>query len=223
MPIVKNDVIVYNDLLDKTLDMIKSRCSNIDAFASNVPLQYKNGSSWTISSATVSHYVQDRRYENHTLSTTGKVNDSLLVTVSSDTVKTQLQNFLTSRGVATKLNEIVSFKGIMNYYANIASFLSAKLMFVTNSFNSGTFVFYNATNTTFPDVNKSGDVKDYTQTEINTTITDIMNAINNVQNIHYANTVLTYNSSCSCSSSSSSSSSSSCSSSSSSFIVYMDI
>ena len=223
MPIITNNIITYQDLINKTLEMIKSKCSNIDSFASGVPSQLKNGTSWTISSATVSHYVKDRRNENHTLSTTATVSDSLLVTVPSTTVKSQLESFLTSRGILTKNNEIVSFKGIMNYYNNISSFLSAKLMFVANSFGSGTFVFYNSSNTSFPTVTSRTTGLDYPLSEVKTSLNEIMNSINNVQNVHYANTVLSYNSSCSCSSSSSSSSSSSCSSSSSSFIVYMDI
>jgi hypothetical protein len=222
MALVKDDLIVYQDLLDKTLDMIKSKCSNIDAFASGVPSTLKNGTTWTLASGTVGHNVNGST-TNHTLSTTATVSDSLLVTVPASTVKSQLQSFLTSRGIATKPDDIVSFKGIMNYYANISAFLSAKLMFVANSFSSGTFVFYNSSNTNYPSVTAETAGLNYPLSEVKTTLTEVMNSINNVQNVHYANTVLTYNSSCCSCSSSSSSSSSSCSSSSSSFIVYMDI
>ncbi len=226
MTIATNSIITYADLVAKALQLIKSRCHNIDAFNSSVPSTLKNGASWTISSASVSHRVSSSGKQStatHTLSTTGAVSDSTLVVVTSATVESQLNSFLTSRGIYQSPTEPVTFKGIVNFFNNLSSFMSAKIMFVTNSFGAGTFVFYNSAGSTYPTATAYDGWEKYTASEIQTNLKEILNSVNNVQNLHYATTTLTYNSSCSCSSSSSSSSSSSCSSSSSTYIVYMDI
>lgn len=226
MTLATDNIITYSDLIDKTLELIKSRCQNIDAFASSVPSTLKNGASWTLSTATVSHRVSSSGKQssaNHTLTTTATVSDSTLVTVTSDTVKSQLNSFLTSRGIYQTPDEHVSFKGIVNFYNNVSSFMAAKIMFVTNSFGAGTFVFYNSSGSTYPSCTVYDNLEQYTLSQVQTNVQEVLNSVNNVQNLHYATTTLTYNSSCSCSSSSSSSSSSSCSSSSSTYIVYMDI
>ena len=206
MTIATNQVIVYQDLLDFVLANLKAKCSNIDTFASNVPVSLRNGSSYVLASTPGG---------NGTVTATGTVNDGLLVTVSSATVEQQLNDFLVARGIKNKPDRVVAFKDIMNFYNNIASFLATKLMFVSNSFGSGTFIFYNSANTSFPSVNLDITSIDFTNPEVKTSITDLMNAINNVSNTHYAATTIVYT----CSSSSSSS----CSSSSSMFIAYMDI
>lgn len=226
MALVTDNVITYSDLIDKTLELIKSKCSNIDAFGSSVPAALKNGTSWTLSSASVSHRVSSSGKQTtatHTLTAKATVSDTTLAVVSSATVLSQLTSFLTSRGIYQTPDEHVTFKGIINFYNNISSFMSAKLMFVTNSFGAGTFVFYNNTGSTYPSCTSYDNLEQYTLPQIQTNVQEVLNSVNNVQNLHYATTSLTYNSSCSCSSSSSSSSSSSCSSSSSTYIVYMDI
>ena len=215
MTIATNQVIVYQDLLDFVLTNLKAKCSNIDTFASNVPVSLRNGSSYVLASTPVG---------NGTVTATGTVNDSLLVTVPTATVEQQLNDFLIARGIKNKPDRVVAFKDIMNFYNNIASFLATKLMFVSNSFGSGTFIFYNSANNSYPSVNLNVSDINFTNPEIKTSITDLMNAINNVSNTHYAATTIVYTCSSSSSSScSSSSSSSSCSSSSSMFIAYMDI
>ena len=215
MTIATNQVIVYQDLLDFVLTNLKAKCSNIDTFASNVPVSLRNGSSYVLASTPV---------RKGTVTATGTVNDSLLVTVPTATVEQQLNDFLIARGIKNKPDRVVAFKDIMNFYNNIASFLATKLMFVSNSFGSGTFIFYNSANNSYPSVNLNVSDINFTNPEIKTSITDLMNAINNVSNTHYAATTIVYTCSSSSSSScSSSSSSSSCSSSSSMFIAYMDI
>jgi hypothetical protein len=215
MTIATNQVIVYQDLLDFVLTNLKAKCSNIDTFASNVPVSLRNGSSYVLASTPGG---------KGTVTATGTVNDSLLVTVPTATVEQQLNDFLIARGIKNKPDRVVAFKDIMNFYNNIASFLATKLMFVSNSFGSGTFIFYNSANNSYPSVNLNVSDINFTNPEIKTSITDLMNAINNVSNTHYAATTIVYTCSSSSSSScSSSSSSSSCSSSSSMFIAYMDI
>ena len=62
-----NEGIVYQDLLNYTLQLVKSKCSNIDSFASNVPGQLKNGTSWIIKSATVSKVTYTNVNTNFTI------------------------------------------------------------------------------------------------------------------------------------------------------------
>ena len=221
MTIQKGQLIVYQDLINYTLNHIKSKCSNIDAFASNVPSSLKNGSSYTISSRSIAAQANSPA---HTVSAKGQVSDSQMAVVSSTTVTNEINSFLSSRGINMNPNDIVNFKDIMNFYNNIASFLSAKLMLVSNSFNSGVFIFYNNAAVTYPSVSLNHTYGQLTNAEIKSSVQDYLNAINNITNVHYANTIISYTCSSSSSSScSSSSSSSSCSSSSSMFIAYMDI
>ena len=223
MALQNNDKITYKDLTDYVLTLIKTKCSNIDAFASNVPSTLKNGGTWTIATKTSNKRnggdgseangnkpAMPITYASVTVTATGTVNDAVLSTVSNETVKSQLDSFLTSRGIATKSEEVVSFKGIMNFYNNISSFLATKLVYVTNSFNAGTFIFYNSSASSYPSTNIGHNDINFSNDEIKTSLDDIINAINNVSNVHYASTTINY-------------ASSSSSSSSSTFIAYMDI
>lgn len=53
MAVQKGELIVYQDLIDFVLTNIKSHCSNIDTFASNVPVSLRNGSSYVLASTLV--------------------------------------------------------------------------------------------------------------------------------------------------------------------------
>ena len=212
MAIATNNLIVYQDLVNYTLTQIKNKCSNIDAFASNIPASLRNGSTFQIAS----QFIPAQAHSGaHTMTARGRVSDGVLSVVPSSTVYNEINSFLSSRGIKMNPNDIVNFKDIMNFYNNIAAFLSVKLLLVSNSFNSGTFVFYNNSAVSYPSVSLNHVYGELTNAEIKNSVQDYLNVINNVSNVHYANTIISY----ACSSSSSSS----CSSSSSMFIAYMDI
>ena len=215
MSLNTNSIITYADLLTYTLDTIKARCHNIDSWNASVPAQLKNGTSWTLSSANVSHTVYDRTTATHTLSTTATVSDAVCSLTTSSVVQQQLNDYLNTKGVYQNPNEPVTFKGMINFYNVVSSFMSAKIWLVTNSFGAGTFVFYNPNGSTYPSVTSYNNLQQYTLAELQVNLQEVLASVNNSQNIHHAATVLSYNSSCSCSSSSSSSSFSSSSSSSS--------
>lgn len=242
MAITKGDQITYSDLILDVYNKIISNCKNIDKFASDVPVYMKNSTSkedvydFTIKSAVLS---------NNTLSAMGKVKDLAMVVVPSSTVRQQLEEFLKNRGifskgtifstnengetVVTTPGETITFKGMMNFYNNIASFLSKRLIVVGNSFNTKTCLFYNHLSTSeigaYPTVSAlnqgvgGNENLDFTPDQIETSMSQMLNAINSTSKIWYPKTDIKYT----CSSSSSSSSSSSCSSSSSMFIAYMEI
>jgi hypothetical protein len=241
MAITKGDQITYSDLILDVYNKIISNCKNIDHFDSDVPVYMRNSTTgddvydFTIKSAVLS---------KNTLSAMGKVKDSAMVVVPSSKVRQQLEEFLKNRGIASKgplfstnengevvttPGETITFKGMMNFYNNIASFLSKRLIVVGNSFNTTTCLFYNHLSTdeigAYPTVSAlnqgigENENLDFTSDQIETSMSQMLNAINSTSKIWYPKTDIKYT----CSSSSSSSSSSSCSSSSSMFIAYMEI
>ena len=220
MAIAKENIIVYQELLDYALNNISKRCANIGQFASNVPAQLKNGTTWTVGSYKTTS--SGKRAAGNTLKAVATVDDSLLNVVSEETVKQQLRDFMASRGIASKDKEIISFKSILNFYNNLAAFISAKLVYITNSYGSGTFVFYNPNTVSIPAVNTTHTDYEYSAAQVQTTVNDLMNAVNNKNKIHYANTTLVFSSSSSSCTSCSSCCCSSSSSSSSLFVAYMD-
>ena len=150
MAIKTNDKITYQDLIDYTLKYIKDKCVNIDTLDSNISSQLKNGATFTLTSANLTKKSGTNTTKTVSLKSTATVNDSLLVTVTSLKVETELKEFLTSRGILSKVDELVTFKGIINYYSNVSSFISTKLLSVTNSFDGGVSIFYNKNNTSYP-------------------------------------------------------------------------
>lgn len=217
MPMIANNVITYSDVINHVTDKIVKACANADKFTSDVHYSLKNQTSFTLIKDTVSPKGQNA-YINV------KVNDALGVTVSSSTIKNQLNDFLTTRGVKTQSNKPISMKGMMNLYNNIATFITRRLVVVNSSFNIGKqLIFYNATSNLSYNAVNFGNFNElnFNSTEMQACINNLMNSLNQKVKVKYINTVIT--NSCSSSSSSSSSSCSSSSSSSSMFIAYMDI
>ena len=133
-----NGQITYEEMLNNTIDTLKSKCCNIDTYASGLPNAYKDGQSYTVKTQTVrkrnggdgsgavgAKPAQPITYRDVTLSTIATVSDSMLVVVPTSTVSSQITEFLTSRGIlpADEMNTIVTFKSMLNFYNNIASFL----------------------------------------------------------------------------------------------------
>lgn len=290
MAIETNYEITYEDLINESLERVQSVCVNVETWSSSVPALLKNGTSETIKSFEVeaeTYLVNKYSHTGwvnkaHTSTVDAIVDDNVLSLVSKSTIRQQLEDFLASRGVKVQSNETVTFKNMMAFYNNLASFLSTKLIYVTSLYVSSTCLFYDQYSTNYPSVTLQDSIDVYiipnskvystewltdqngsstpltpvvgkkyivktpgdyfnhpyywtetgyitddeyintgTNTQIKTSVEDLMNAMNSDNNIHYAMTNLVYNC-CSCSSSSSSSSCSS-SSSSSVFIAYMDI
>lgn len=231
MPISPNNIITYQDLITATLAKIKTLCVNIDKLPTNLPSAFKNGAVIPLASQYFSEtrmgwhwhmYWQAVNRAAHTSTIKARVSEELLTSVSSYTVENDFLNFLKARNIYTKLNELVSFKIMMTFYNNLASFLSAKTVYLTSTISPQCYLFYKVGTVNYPAVNLSLASIDFTPTEVNTCITDLLNAINNTIHTDMVNMIISYACS-SCSSSSSSSCSSSSSSSSSMFIAYMDI
>ena len=137
MAIAQNNEIRYQELIDFVLNLIKTKCSNVDNLAPELPDAFKNGVKFVIASQ---YFPASGRMGAHTNYAYGTVSDETLNVVPLSTVRSQLEEFLSSRGILTKSREIVSYKSIMNFYNNVSSFLATKLIMVTNSFNSGDYI-----------------------------------------------------------------------------------
>ena len=165
---------------------------------------------------------------NFTYKRTGQV----AVISSYAKIRGQLRSFLSDRHILEKLDQVITTKGALNFWNNIAAFCQTKLVFVTSSDAARDgkpekVLMYDESATNFPDVHdqnnpegeliSASDVKDML-----TNVEDVINSVIKTRTIN--NSAFTINSCSSSSSSSSSCSSSSSSSSSSSvFIAYMKI
>ena len=171
----------------------------------------------------------------------------LAKSVTSDTVKTQLNKFFDDRGISNKDDEVITFKGLMNFYVNAASFITSRILLIGNSFyadakysgsvfgekemidsswaiplydSSDDVVYQNYVEKKWDrDENFDPVTPKYTNQNIKDDVSLLVNSMINRIGIKFVKTNITFG----CCSSSSSSCCSSCSSSSSMFIAYMEI
>jgi hypothetical protein len=237
MAINVGEVITYSDLVKLVLDSIQNRCQNID-YLRDIPSTLVN-SSYTINGRVDTTLTNDglgaQVYVNNIILQDGAVSYKVEVSktnnpitidkvpVPLNTVRTQLNEFLESRGIAQPKETIMTQRGILNFFVNVASFVKTKVVMFGNDLTADTAVVYVPDNKDIPDFPRNnsnlGDVEPSKLSKEN--VSDMIEAlarITNYQQIYYDLTV-------NCCSSSSSSSSSSCSSSSSSsiFIAYLMI
>ena len=134
--ISSGSIITYGDLVSNVLNAIYSKCQNIDSFASSVPDYLKNGYSKTVTGPTVAGAVTNA---------TMTVNDSVLSVVSRATVQSDFNSFLASRGISNKSETVMSLRGILNFMANAAAFIKARVVnvAVSDEANSAVCVFRN--------------------------------------------------------------------------------
>lgn len=209
--------ITYKDLIELALNKIYSVCGNIDSIKPTVPKSIINGYSWQVGlNSTVA--PAKRGPAQHTEAT---VTDGIVKVVSSDIVKQQLFKFLQDRGCLSKLNSIITSRGLLVLCNNIGSFICTKVQYVKNPYTEEGCAIYVDTNNEFPSVSLVDTTNFISQQECEYTTKSVLQCINTVNNEHRLSVQLTF--ACSCCSSSSSSSSCSCSSSSSIFIAYMRI
>lgn len=196
--------LTYRQLYDSTLSKIKSMCYNIDS--NNLPSQLKSGYS-----AVIAQRGDARVWFNI---------QNPVSTVSSSTVQSDLQSFLTSRGVWTKLDQIVTPRGLLNFFSNVAVFCRSRISVVSSQLVSTGYPVYLSTASQPSVTSLTMDEEIVNNIEIN----DMLNLLNNLLQTNCGTLTVRYNTvtTCSCSSTSSCcSSSSSCCSSSSFFIAFM--
>lgn len=222
-----NKLASMTDLMNTFLDKILSSCYNINEDF-RLPSKYRNGQVFTIASIAVD--IGGRPGVKQNINVQNIVSDSILNPVSRSEIEQQVRDFLSSRGITTKVNAIVTTKSMMNFFNNLAIFFARKVVKVTYPDNKS-FLIYNK----FSSVDSVRLVAKGTESSIEDQINDHVNKVECQQSVEdmlkainlssneksvAAGSEMFICSSCS-SSCSCSSSSSSCSSSSSSYIVYM--
>lgn len=164
-------IITYKDLVDYAVNKIKASCHNIDAFSSDVPAQYKNGSVVTKASKywsrTQNSYNGNTYRSEHTSTIKATTSDTSLAIVSTETVTSQINEFMQSRGLLTKNDTVMSFKAIINFFNNLSAFMSVKLAHIYSPVQ-GTrgIIFYNSGNVTYPEVSTTIYTPIYTGNKI---------------------------------------------------------
>ncbi len=232
--------VTYKDLIDELVIAITNYCENVDKNVS-LPDQLKPGS------VALSRYLSRKSTNDMWAKAVVVDNDTeynnLIRSVSSTTVRNQLNEFFSARNISSKSDEVITFKGLMNFYVNAASFVAARIILVGNSFYNPlenytsinendmcnakwSIRLYKQANVTYydykdwdPSQNFSPISQKYTYQNVIDDIKSLTQSMINPRGVKYVKTNITFG----CCSSSSSSSCSSCSSSSSLFIAYMEI
>ena len=205
--ITTGQVITYADLVNSVVNKIASYCQNVDGYSSEVPAELKPGHSYSL------------QWTNVANATFTLQNSAYLNTVSKATILSQLNSFLASRGLSNKAGTIVTIKGMMNFYANIAVFLGCRIVTISSNQTSKTCLFYYSGSITYPSVLNSGiTTPGVSANDAKSNLDSLMTSISASSRIFTTKYSIGINSCCSCSSSSCSSSS--CSSSS-YFIAFM--
>ena len=236
MAISAGNICTYGELVQDALNRICSIAQNIDTFR-DVPNEFRNGYSWTMQHNFNTNVSWDGKGPQVGPSGTSAhmswtLNNGLCVVVPRATVEQQFNEFMTQRGIAQKSNTLMSFKGILNFYANLSAFCCDRLFSLTGHRNTAEVIFYDQSasgSDGFPPVSTNDSNTETTLDDLNVFANELIENLNRpsrvLNAIYTTNLTCCSSSSSSCSSSCSSSSSSSCSSSSSSsfFIAFMKL
>lgn len=228
-----NVTITYGTLMTNTLNTILSLVQNADTtttdhYSSSVPEEFKPGYRSETVFKRPGYSGQNQSLLKNMTYYMDRVSDSHLDTTTPSTITSEFNAFMAARGVTANSTKVVNTRGLLNFYNNVASFISKKLILVTSQLNSAEVIFYDPvtyTDSEYPAVTPyTDDVKDtLCSTEIDEVLTSLRDTINNVSRVEIVRYATSYVSSSCSSSSSSSSSSCSCSSSSSIFIGWWKI
>lgn len=233
MAISPNNTITYGDLVNAVRSYILSTCKNIGtAWTSAVPTTFRPGGSLgTIVS--VYSKVQGGINASAPITATAAVGANSLGLVTQSTIESQFNSFMTSRGIMSRTDQLVTTKGLLHFYNSISAFFSVRVVVVTNSMVPNTrIIFYNAGTVTYPTVpdGSGGSNSELIEAaDINALLDNLNSVLAQTTKGYAVPIVVSSVTSCCSSSSSSSSCSSSCSSSSSSssssswFIGYMKL
>ena len=207
MAIAKGQKITYNDLMSKVISKIESVCQNVGSFR-GVPAEMQQGH--------VNYNATGGNGQNFKIT----VNDSIVSsTVSLSDVQSQLTSFLNTRGISTASvgNKVITTRDMLNFYQNVAIFVSAKIVQVRGMFSEKVLLFYDksASLDTAANIGTNNPGTQITSSNLTTLLQKLETNLANITRTHMLKQ--SWSVTCSCSSSSSSS----CSSSSSLFIAYM--
>jgi hypothetical protein len=211
--------LTYQTLIDSTLSTILSLVQNKDGYSSSVPAEVKPGYSITTTIGRSGGLVNGTPcYFTFTLSA-----DTHLNTVTTETITNEFNQFMTDRGIMAKASSVVTTRGLINFFNNIAAFCSVKLILVTGQNTASKVMFYNQVENTYPVTSPTQENELVSATDFNSMLNALNSTINNATKLYIARYTISSSSSSSSSSCSSSCSSSSSSSSSSTYIAYFNL
>jgi len=230
MAVAQNNTITYGELIEDFKNLLFTRQKPINIVSSQsqyenaVPKELRkdyvnNDSKYKIVNEDGKEIKATISVKNETVmgyNFSGDHNGKYYVTESE--VMTQLTNFLNERGIDTKSNELVTTRGILNFWNLTALFCACKLKHVVSNYVSSPKLMYDKS-ATISSITNIPDGELITATDITTMFNSWTNIVNKLSKTHVTlyDIVLTSSSSSSCSSCCSSSSSSSM------FIAYMKI
>ena len=135
MAVAVGQIIVYQDLVDLVINTILSVCQNVDSWDSSVPSQLRGNYSRTITGTVYTDVSWDgsgSQPQSQAVTTRATIttSDSALQLVSSNTIRSQFNSFMASRGISSKAGTIMTLRGILNFIVNAAAFIKCKVITV---------------------------------------------------------------------------------------------
>ncbi len=153
MAINPNNICTFGDLIEYAKEQIMTKCHNIDAYSSNVPALYKNGTvDLKTASVGVLYYGTSGNFRPapsnpHRAAYTARTRvsssaDTLLKIVPSSVVESDLLAFMDNRGLSAKFDSVLSFKAVINFFQNLSAFMEYRIVEVFSPYSGVTGIFF---------------------------------------------------------------------------------
>ena len=194
MSIEQGRLIEYGDLIKLVLSSIKNRCKNIGNL-DNIPSMLKSGASETISGNVTTTYTNNGYHKgtDHRVNQDGAFKSTATISgsnpiavVSESTIEAELNEFLSARGISLPKETVMTQRGILNFFVNVASFVKTKVVLVGNDLTTDTAVVYVSANKdipNFPTINTNLD--SVNQNDLSKkTIKEMVDSLSRITNYH---------------------------------------
>lgn len=193
--------VTYRDLIDQFFAWITNNVHNVEVYSPHVPASARPG------------YTFTERYSRGGYTVT-IVESSLLPVVTQAQINKDFNNFMATHGVFQKENLDVTSRGLLNFWANVASFCAPRLVLISGQYIDQSLIMYKSGPASYDRVVEVDNLSDAVDANDINAMTRGLLSVTNPSKLHK----ITYkiDAFCSCTSSSSSSSSSS-----SMFVAYM--
>ena len=132
MTIAPNEKIYWSDIKAICLSAIKAKCCNIDSFTIDERSVYVYGNSQIAKESYVSA-TSTMPYHKVTVTITNT--DTVCQLVTSTTVEQQFEAYLTSILGANYISKVSTYRSILNLYAVLSAFITARLVLINNPFS----------------------------------------------------------------------------------------
>lgn len=204
MTISTDKQITYLDLKNKFLEIAKKNFANLESNYSNIPEEFKPA------------FTRELSRQNLGGVFVAIEDSSAIQQVSLTEISSELNSFMSSRGINTKENSPITTKGIINFWNNAAIFCATRARMATSPYNGQAFLIYITGEVSYATPGIIDEIGPMNNTDVDAALNSLLSSINSTIKVYPI--IYKYTAVCSCSSSSSSSS---CSSS--VFIAYMNL